>query len=153
MKDVRAQIESLECRRLFASGVLLDPTLGVGGRASQPFPDGRLIGVQPDGKILITSVNPAHGGNLLMRLNADGSPDDTFVPRPGINFPSSSARINPLDGRIAYRLAKSTIDSVSEIHVLGADGAPDTSFDGDGIVDTGAFNFIDDFEWQGSKLL
>src|SRR4051812_7673578 len=102
MRDSYPRFEALEDRRLFA-GAALDASFGVGGRAIQTFADGRLLGRQPDGKILISQVNPAHGGNLLKRLNADGSPDDTFLGGSIIDFPNSADyRINPADGRIAY---------------------------------------------------
>src|SRR5688500_12227004 len=150
-------MESLESRRLL-DGAVLDTTFGSGGRAAMPFPDGRLLGLQPGGKILISAVGP-RGGNLLMRLNADGTLDPTFTDAAG-DFPlggdfyGGGYRINPFDGRIVY-YQQNAASQLTKVSVLRADGARDTSFDDDGVLDLAdrGVSFVTDIEWQGSKLL
>jgi uncharacterized delta-60 repeat protein len=153
-----ALMESLESRRLL-DGAVLDPSFGSGGRAAMPFPDGRLLGLQPGGKVLISRYNPSRGGNQLMRLNADGTLDATFTdvvgdfPMGG-DFNGGGHRVNPNDGRIVYWTLNAS-SALTKISVLRADGSRDTSFDGDGIFDLAdrGVTFVDEIRWQGDKLL
>ena len=150
-------VESLESRRLL-DGAVLDPSFGSGGRAAMPFPDGRVLGLQPGGKILISAIGP-HGGNLLIRLNADGTRDPTFTDVVG-DFPTGGDfyggghRINRDDGRIVYWM-QNAANEMTKVSVLRADGTRDTSFDGDGVLDLAdrGVSSIANVEWQGDKLL
>jgi uncharacterized delta-60 repeat protein len=81
---MRAMLQTLESRRLFAAGVL-DPTFNGGGIVRADF-DARTqenvsdLVVQPDGKVV--ALVPAGGGEVpavvLARYNKDGTPDTTF---------------------------------------------------------------------------
>ena len=128
--------ESLETRRLLASAAVLDETFAVGGRAVLPFPDGRLLGLQPDGKILISRYTPGHGGNELMRLNADGSVDSSFLGGAIRDFPMGPYRVSGVEGRIVY-VTSDAAQQALKVSVLRADGTYDSSFGGDGVVSTG----------------
>ena len=146
-------MEPLEARRLL-DGLVLDQSFGWDGRVVMPFADGRLIGPMPGGKILISRYNPSRGGNQLMRLNADGSPDPTFTDTVG-DFGMNAGRIHPANGRILY-IAPQRADHWTNIAVLRADGTRDTSFGGgDGMLDVGSasVSFLQDLEWQGDKVL
>src|SRR5688572_10523013 len=83
-KIVRANMESLERRALFAAGDL-DPSFGNGGIASFDYGDkdhGADVVVQRDGKVVVVGqTGPLSGAEydlLLTRFNADGSLDPSF---------------------------------------------------------------------------
>src|SRR5688572_21667798 len=117
--------EHLEPRRLMAAGEL-DPSFGVGGRTTFTFDDGRVVGAQPGGAIVVQEYDRFnwHASNLH-RLDPLGAPDATFqdaAPKFPRTFWGGRAEVNPLDGRVAYTSAG---QGLSTIHVLRADGAPD----------------------------
>src|SRR5689334_4585645 len=136
-----SHLEPLESRRMLAS-TLLDPTFGIDGRATLGFTDGRILGTQPGGRIIVQQFAYGSSNSTLFRLNGDGSLDPTFkvdlnnfpVPRDP-NAPDSEPYrdgpfdVSPIDGRIAYRAG----NDMQLIVVLRADGTPDTTFDGDGM--------------------
>ncbi len=149
-----ACVEPLEPRRLLAAGAL-DPGFAVAGRAILPFENGRLIGVQPDGKIIVARYVPLTGGNELIRLAANGAVDPTFKGGQVRNFPLSGDNliaVNPADGRIAYVLHSGN-GTFGLINVLTPDGLPDASFGGDGVVDLNDNTGLSLIRWQGDKLV
>src|SRR5688572_27246890 len=75
--SISKMFERLESRLLFVAGDL-DPTFGGGdGRVPMPAGGDVLLGVQPDGRIILADKQPA--GFRLLRLNPDGSPDASFL--------------------------------------------------------------------------
>src|SRR4051812_30358399 len=94
--------EHLEQRRMLAAAGQLDTTFDGDGRSAMSFGAGQLIGVQPDGKIILERTDI--GGFRLARVNKDGSVDNSFVG--GATLTSTTGTptfaVNPLDGRIAY---------------------------------------------------
>ena len=162
-------VEPLEPRRLLASTMLLDPTFGSDGRTTFGFADGRVIGTQPGGRVIVQEFTYGSGASRLLRVNADGTPDPTFdvgmtnfpvpdplfkngtVPRVDFQF-----EVNPTDGRIAYVFN----GEFFRVGMLKADGTVDTSFDGDGIKEFPSSATpgpdrtpVRDLHWQGEDLL
>ena len=62
-------VEQLESRRMLDAGQL-DPTFDTDGRSAMPFGAGQLIGLQPDGKIVLQRTDV--GGFRLARVNPNG---------------------------------------------------------------------------------
>src|SRR5437667_5454657 len=122
-------IERLENRRMLAAGQF-DTSFDGDGRAPQSFGAGQLIGLQPDGKIVLQRTDV--GGFRLARLNADGSTDATFLGGATLTENTNQAYFDiSATGKIAYVVATSKSDE-TQIGVFKADGSPDTSFDTDG---------------------
>lgn len=152
-----AILESLETRRLLASPVALDERFGDAGHAVLPFAEGRLLGLQPDGKIIISRYSPAGAGNELMRLSADGSLDLTFRGGAVRDFGvEGSYDISPTDGRIAY-VTRNDALFATKVSVLRSDGTYDPSFDEDGVIDLYDVESrlwgVDRVRWQQGKLV
>jgi uncharacterized delta-60 repeat protein len=144
-------IERLEPRRLLAATAgEIDLTFGGGdGRATTSAADGFLIGLQPDGKILLA----AGSGNFvyaLDRLNADGSPDATFHSVAAAQNAPSFFAISPSDGSIAELVS-------TGVRVFNPDGSVRTAFAGDGIASYDSelpLPFTPErIAWQGNKPL
>jgi uncharacterized delta-60 repeat protein len=163
---MRCTVESLESRRLLSAGVV-DTSFASSGRAILPFVDGRLIGTQPNGQMIVEQFTYGSRDVNLWRVNPDGSIDKTFqsavtnfpVPNDPANPDASTDfdfEVNPLDGRIAYIIPTPKLNLVG---VLSADGKPDPTFDGDGIRDmtagleVGDQRPVRDIAWQGSSLV
>lgn len=124
-----------------------DTGFGNGGKVTLNFPGGhsevRTVAVQPDGKIVAAGVAEVAGNGdfLVVRYNADGSPDMSFGGGDGIEtvpvggeWDQAEAVAIGSDGRIA---ASGTVDLPKGgnglgVVVLEPSGAPDTSFGGDG---------------------
>ena len=145
--------EALESRRLMAAGAgELDPTFGVDGRAVFPFVNGRIIGAQPSGATIVQQTGGINVANLY-RVDPAGAPDASFqdvaskFPREGT---PGGLDISPTDGRVAYTSAG---QGVSTIHVLRADGTPDPTFAGDGLVTLDASFYAGGVHWQGARLI
>jgi uncharacterized delta-60 repeat protein len=124
----------------------VDPAFGTAGIRKVDFGAyevGHSLVLQPDGRILVAGYTASNGGDgVVVRLNADGSLDDTF------------------DGDGRKRVGTSAYDFANEVLVqtngrivvvgvsnndvaawrLNPDGSPDVAFDGDGaaFVDFGA---------------
>src|SRR5687768_17130834 len=131
----------------------LDPTFGNFGKviispdgSNQTWGNG--IAVQADGKIVMTGdAWTTPNSIMVVRFNADGSPDSSFAPNGVILVPFAGIQIQnarvviQADGKIvvASTLFTGTNPSVTDIAVarLNSNGSLDTSFDGDGkaIVD------------------
>lgn len=124
-----------------------DPGFGSGGKVTLNFPGGhsevRAVAVQPDGKIVAAGVAeaPGNGDFLIVRYNADGSPDMSFGGGDGIETVSlgneydqaEAVAVGP-DGRIA---ASGTVDLPGGgnglgVVVLEPNGTPDAGFGGGG---------------------
>ena len=92
------------------------------------------VAIQTDGKIVVggqfTSINSTPS-NHIARLNADGSPDTTFITQIGTGFNASvwSLAIQT-DGKIVVGGSFASINRTPSNHIarLNADGTPDTSF-------------------------
>ncbi len=134
-----------------------DPSFGVGGKVSTPFPSSSLSAnpakmlLQADGKIVVAgSAGYQNGMRIaLARYNTDGSLDTAFdgdglvttAVFGGGPCSANSAAIGP-DGKItiigsAYNFAQSTFYFV--VARYNTDGSPDTAFDGDGVMTTTAY--------------
>src|SRR5688500_10110069 len=125
-------IERIEHRLLTAAGQL-DTTFSTAARAPCPFCPGQRVGVQPDGKIILSRAES--GGFRLDRLNADGTLDGTFKGGATLTTHSGTAvfDVSPDDGRIA--MVAGTSGGDTRVAIFKADGSPDTSFDTDGKKD------------------
>lgn len=117
--------------RLNGDGTL-DPTFDAG---SGPSDLAEVVLVQPDGKVLVGGQFHTFNGSaspFIVRLNADGSLDDSFDAAPG--FPSFSSvhdiALQP-DGRIIAVGSFETFGGLSrkDIVRLNSDGSLDASFD------------------------
>lgn len=148
--------------RLRADGTL-DPTFADNGSLVVPSMGGSdeyalATLVLADGRIVLTGYANI-GGNydmLVMRLNADGSPDTSFggsgsvvVPFDlgGSNVDIAKAVIEDADGKLViagYAYVNDGLDQQNDVAVarLNTDGSLDTSFDGDGKT---TFRFDADF--------
>jgi len=104
---------------------------------------GRLLAIQPDGKIVLTGYT--HNGNnydiLIMRLNVDGTPDSSFGNN-GIAVYDNAGRLDrgrgiaiQPDGKLLVT-ARSTGDGTSIAMMLryGAGGILDDTFGTNGVV-------------------
>jgi uncharacterized delta-60 repeat protein len=140
---VGSVVESLENRRLLTAGDL-DLTFGIGGRYVDPHElEPTDLAVQPDGKLLVSGTGLSDVGSVL-RLNADGTPDTPFGSHgyatsgfgPFVAFAYAVAagpggRITVAGFAGPYR---DEIPSEATLVVYNANGTPDRSFDGDGIL-------------------
>ena len=102
------------------------------------------IKVQTDGKIIVggsfTSFNGVTGNNRIVRLNADGTLDNTFTTGTGFNTTVQIIETQS-DGKILvggnFSSYNGTTSGVSRFLRLNADGSLDTSFvSGSGFNDT-----------------
>ena len=126
-RTVSAVVEQLESRRMLDAGQL-DTSFDTDGRSAMPFGAGQLVGLQPDGKIVLQRTDV--GGFRLARVNPDGSVDSTFAGGSTLTDTTNGAYfdVSPVDGRIAYVVATSHSDE-TQIGVFKADGTPDNAFD------------------------
>lgn len=138
----------------------LDTSFGTGGIATidvgSVLDHVTAIAIQPDGKILATGMTAVGGANLdfaLVRLNLDGSPDDTFGSG-GIQktdfgnlFDIPLAIAVHEDGKIvvAGLTSPSLANNSRDVAVAQylSSGLPDNDFDGDGKI-IHAFSTRDD---------
>lgn len=154
-KIARACIETLESRRMLSAGQL-DTAFSGDGRAPFPFGPGQLVGVQPDGKIILSRTES--NGFRLDRLNADGTLDNTFHGGSTLTTVTGTPvfDVSPDDGRIAAVFGTSGGDT--RVAVFKADGLPDASFDSDGKKDYDINYVASDIVWlahygQGKELI
>lgn len=117
--------------RLFSQAGAIDPTFDPGGGS-----DGAIFGIalQPDGKIIAVGAFTQFNGvarNGIVRLNADGSIDQTFNPGTGANGVFAVAFRN---SKIVIGGNFSTVNG--EFHAgvarLNLDGSVDSTFHGSG---------------------
>ncbi len=127
---------------IFSQAGTLDPTFGAGGTTIVDVTSGydqcSSIVIQPDQKIVIAGRTQYPDGlyATLMRLNTDGTPDDTFgdagVARADVMYSGYSGQSNALalldDGKLLFA------------HVVSVNNGPSaqavTRFNSDGTVDT-----------------
>ncbi|MEO6688256.1 MAG: hypothetical protein ABIS07_08145 [Dokdonella sp.] len=146
-----------------ASGQL-DPLFGTGGKlvvnasgSANGASEAKALLIQPDGKLLIAGYAFSAGGNgdfLLMRLNADGSPDSGFgsagITRTpiGASEDIANAMVRQPDGRIV--LAGSVYATGGQrdfaLARYTANGVLDPSFGNAGLVTT-AIGPSDDYAY------
>ncbi len=105
---------------------------GVSGSSTSFFP----IALQSDGKIIVANVT------TVMRLNINGSPDNSFDGdgQASVGFGTGSSEIRGIavqtDGKIVFSGFVANGTYLFGVARCNADGSPDNSFDGDGIVTT-----------------
>jgi uncharacterized delta-60 repeat protein len=114
------------------------------------------VAIQPDGKIVVagqaaTDPNVSQLAFALVRYNANGTLDSSFGGGDGIVLTGSYHRASSIalqsDGKIVVAgQSKASVQASNNFTVAryNADGSPDGSFDGDGIVTT-PVNSADDF--------
>lgn len=132
--------------RYSVSGTL-DSSFDTDGIASIDITDrdnANSLVLQADGKVVVAGYTDPTSTNsmVLARLNADGSPDNTFdldgILDPGIIITHNlvALAMQP-DGQV---LAATSVDGAGSRNVLvmrfNPDGSFDTSFDGDGMTET-----------------
>lgn len=135
-----------------ASGAL-DATFGSGGKIdinaallANGNSEARALLVQPDGKLVVAgyAFGPANSELLVMRLNADGSPDTTFggtgiVRTPvGTSEDIANAMIRQPDGRIVVAGSAIAADGRRDFALARytSAGALDANFGTGGLVTT-----------------
>jgi uncharacterized delta-60 repeat protein len=117
-----------------------DPTFNPGGSGADAGISA--VAVQPDGKIIIGGGFNSYNGNsavshFVMRLNADGTPDQTF--NPGGAGPNSGVGAIAIqsDGKIliggAFTSYNGDANASDKIMRLNADGTRDPTFNAGGI--------------------
>jgi RHS repeat-associated protein/uncharacterized delta-60 repeat protein len=138
-------VETSAVVRLNVDGSI-DTTYGTDGQASLPSTlVARSLALQPDGKLLVGGTFAFAGDFVVVRLDADGSPDDTFgtggtadVPIPGVTdlygTQLSTLLLRP-DGDIVAVGASTTTDAALTVVQLTPTGQLDGTF---GDVDDGA---------------
>lgn len=146
----RNVIERLERRQLLNAGQL-DVTFGGGdGRAPLSFAAGEMVGVQPDGKIIVKRTELS--GFRLARLNADGTEDATFLGGARLTQATSvSFEVSPADGKIAFIGKGHSDDTI--VGVFNADGSADVTFDGDGLAFPQLGYVAKDIAWHFTGLV
>jgi uncharacterized delta-60 repeat protein len=130
---------NFQAARLNPNGAL-DPTFGTGGKAAVDFGGddfGQAVARQADGRILVAGRSTAAGA-VVARLRTNGALDPGFGGDGRVTLGPGSARavlVQP-DRRIlvAGNLAGNAAMSVAR---LLPNGAPDTSFGGDGTAELG----------------
>jgi uncharacterized delta-60 repeat protein len=146
-------VPALGLARLDADGTL-DTTFGNHGTVSVPDADGfpMRIALQPDGKIVLTGLTTgANADFLIVRLNADGSPDTSFnhTGRNSIGFDLggdnrdlAEAVIMEPDSKLLIGGTVARPDYMSDIALvrLNADGSLDDGFGLHGRVVVDAFD-------------
>lgn len=146
------QVERLEQRRLMADAGQLDNTFDGDGRSPMTFGSGQLLGLQPDGRIILQRQDV--GGFRLARLETNGSTDSTF--KGGATLTEISGTpffdVSGTDGKIAY-IAPTSKTTETLVGVFKADGSPDTSFDGDGKAVLNLGYAASRVAWQEGKLV
>lgn len=100
------------------------------------------MALQPDGKILVCGLTDSnslsHNGMIVLRLNADGSPDQTFGSQGIVVINPNSAYCYP--SVIAYNTATHKIALAGDlwgtffIYQMDSTGAPDATFGTGGMV-------------------
>src|SRR5437764_5207180 len=107
MRNHRTQrgirLERLESRRMLdGTAGQLDVTFDGDGRSLMPFGAGELVGLQPDGKIIVKRTDV--GGFRLARLNTNGAIDSTFIGGATLTDATGTLYfdVNSTDGRIAF---------------------------------------------------
>lgn len=136
--------QTYELIRMTTTGVL-DAGFDADGRKSMAFAQTKIL-AQADGKLLsageFDSGNPAEGGNAyLVRLNANGSADNTFNGGNALSTHFSEEVDNltgiwvaPVSGKIWLAINSQNSGTVgnASIAVYNANGTADNSFSGDG---------------------
>jgi len=162
----RAALTSLLALALLASGLAValaapgdpDASFGTGGKRVLDFggEDGATdVVVQPDGKIVMASFGGDPASFQITRLNADGSPDGGFgaggnaTPDFGAlgGEYATAVALGPEGKVVVVGFVDNGVEAGFDMAVLRllANGQPDASFDGDGMltVNLGEFETAD----------
>lgn len=127
---------SLGVARYLSDGSL-DSSFGEDGRVTMSFGRGEALPtaqlVQPDGKVLVAvyyeAPEGARSGSVLLRLNSDGSLDDTFGDRGRVDKGAAALALEPDGGLL--------LGGGSLLARLRGDGSPDPAFGDGGIAQEG----------------
>jgi uncharacterized delta-60 repeat protein len=157
---VAMAVEAMEARRMLSAGDL-DLTFGVGGKVvhdSHLIPTG--LAIQSDGKILFSGWGYGDSASVA-RLNPNGTPDLSFgvmgvahADVGGYGAFSTGLDIGPA-GKIAvsghaYPYQPVDDPGTATLVVYGPGGHVDTSFSGDGAIQTNAYGTtFNDVAFQG----
>lgn len=125
--------------RLGSDGTL-DATFDPGSGIAKLATEVHAMAAQADGKVLVGAYDTRGNRSIFLRLNADGSRDESF--NPVFNGRVTYAAVQP-DGRILVLGAFATINGITRPKVarLNSDGTLDNSFVPPGAV------FFDDLSW------
>ncbi|HEX4150048.1 MAG TPA: delta-60 repeat domain-containing protein, partial [Pirellulales bacterium] len=122
----------------------LDTTFGSGGRTEQSLAEENVLdaeAIQPDGKILVGGGSYPTGA-VLIRYNADGTPDDSFGNDGTVTLQVSSQSYSDIissialqsDGKIVVVARNRSLQSGIEVARFDADGTLDQTFGNQGTV-------------------
>jgi uncharacterized delta-60 repeat protein len=128
----------------------LDTTFNIGSGANQSI---KAIDIQNDGKIIIGGNFTSFDGilqNYIARLNADGSPDTSFISGMGTGDHVNATGVQS-DGKIIIGGFFHTYDGtpLSDIARLNTDGSLDTTFNSG----TGAYGYISTITLQNDEKI
>lgn len=119
----------------------LDITFGTGGKVTTPVGSftnyAQAVAVQPDGKII--AVGESNSGMSIARFNANGTLDTTFNGTGIAAFLPGSAYAVALlpGGKFLVAGNNGNVANIDfQLRRYNSNGTLDTTFDGDGIVDT-----------------
>lgn len=140
---VGQSLDHLAVAKYLADG-RLDDSFSGDGRARFPrdgFFAGNDVVLQPDGRIVVVGTNGSE--LMIMRLRADGAPDDTFggdgivTTDVGVSYDAAHAVVVTGSGKIVVG-GEANIDPARSSDFVVArfrsDGSLDRSFSGDGLV-------------------
>jgi len=108
----------------------LDPNYDASAEFGGDFPRVESIVVQTDGKVVIGGPFTNAYGNCLIRLNSNGSRDNSFNPGTGANGTVLSIALQP-DGKVIAGGAFTTFDGANRNRIarLNSNGSLDSGFD------------------------
>jgi uncharacterized delta-60 repeat protein len=148
----------------FAAPGDLDASFGIGGRTSMPNAYGTInaVAVQPDGKIVAVGMSVGLDW-LIMRFNADGSPDTSFSGDGWTTFGITSLEFRDIaravyvrpDGKILVAGSMAG-ESTIVLACYNPDGTFDNTFAGIGYSQRGGFPMFDPnkfYELNGMTIL
>jgi uncharacterized delta-60 repeat protein len=144
----------------FRTTGMLDPDFAGDGRLELPAL-GRAndVLVQPDRKIVVVGNAPVATKMIVLRLNPDGSPDQTLggTGTVTIDFSGGDDFANAValapDGKIV--VAGYIAGGIVAVARLNSDGSPDGTFSADGkaMIDFGNATFANDVAVQANKRI
>ena len=153
--------QNIQVTRLDANGTP-DPSFGIGGTTALDFGGRDLanaVALQDDGKVVVTGSTGATGGGdiVVVRLNANGSPDDSFdgEGRKTINLnaqDSGQAVLVQPDGKIVVAGYRDLAGGAPVVR-MEPDGSLDRSFAGSTVLVPGIPRIYDAALLANGKLV